>query len=1026
MAKKTTTQKTFEKIKTQTLISLLYHGANQIGYELAKTLSDQGNKVIVLDTFDKFTKPYVKKLKSLKDVDFVDQEGSQGLFDNIKRIDYVFYLFNNYISSRDSLDSKEFLTESNRLSEVLNAAVKYDAKFSLVSTVYLHQKYSQLLSSTSYIKPEGYSKHELQKYVETVTAEYHDKNNLNARIVRIGEVLGEGFLPLQDDELLDILKSSVKGNSINIRGEGLKTHYVIDVEDAVYGLVKLTFDRKVAGEVITLANNHDYTSLSIAYKLLELDIDARNIKFEEGDKHEVLYSQYVPAPNATEYGWSQKVPLELMLGNLMSFLYKENNKAWKFNQSEHYDFDQELEKYRKRQKDLSDKQVPLSQAKPIIVRTKFGEIVYAISSPFGKIFGWFSNTSSRLTGFVRSLSILRVSAIAILLGVIFYFLIAPMLVGLVSGTVVYFNLKNAQTSIANLEFDDATTQISRSENHLSNINWSVSQLGWLANITGQEDLHFELNNLVYAAEQIAGGGNQMLDWVSPLQEYVKAFDVAGLGVQTTQTREYTQELQELDSTSGEILLALRDINEGSAIIESTDTEAFPGFVQKYIVDMKNFNSNTIEQVDPISKMLIYLPQLLGLEERQRYLVLFQNPTELRSSGGWLSSYGIISIERGRVRGGIEVGDVYNIDGLLLPSNNNGETQVPPADMGDALAINNWTFSLANWDPEFSDVALDAEKLLVESGKVGSVDGVIAVDVTFLQLLLNKWGGVEVNGELIDQDNIYTKIFEIHNEFTPGSSLKSDFTKELVQVVMNRFFSLNINDLQDLSEVMSQSLDQKHILLNLKNSQAQEFIISKGWDGNISKKSLATPAIVEWNWGANKANFFLDRVHTLNLDIVGPQEINYSYRLDLKNNSVSNTYPEGDYVNYLRLYLPLNAQIQTVTGFEEGRYSTNKLTDRLEIAGWFNVPAGQGNQLDIQYKLDNQSSYLPFSSNDNFGELDLRMFKQPGTNEDKLNLTITHPEFWSITDNQELTVNGNKLEGTLDLKTDLTKVIKWEF
>ena len=59
----------------------------------------------------------------------------------------------------------------------------------------------------------------------------------------------------------------------------------------------------------------------------------------------------------------------------------------------------------------------------------------------------------------------------------------------------------------------------------------------------------------------------------------------------------------------------------------------------------------------------FLPEVLGVNERQRYLVLLQNESEIRSTGGWLTSYGIIGVEGGQIRE-LFVDDIYNADGTL--------------------------------------------------------------------------------------------------------------------------------------------------------------------------------------------------------------------------------------------------------------------------------------------------------------------------------------------------------------------------
>ena len=164
-----------------------------------------------------------------------------------------------------------------------------------------------------------------------------------------------------------------------------------------------------------------------------------------------------------------------------------------------------------------------------------------------------------------------------------------------------------------------------------------------------------------------------------------------------------------------------------------------------------------------SETVNFLPDILGVNERKRYLLFFQNESELRSSGGWLSSYGVVGIEGGQIRE-LFVDDIYNADGTLKVQN---KRYTPPKSMANALEITDWSLSLVNWYPDLFDTMVEAEPFIEDLGKGSKIDGLITVNITFIQKLLNRWEGIEVPGEteLITSENLYDKIFEMHSEFT---------------------------------------------------------------------------------------------------------------------------------------------------------------------------------------------------------------------------------------------------------------------
>ena len=107
-----------------------------------------------------------------------------------------------------------------------------------------------------------------------------------------------------------------------------------------------------------------------------------------------------------------------------------------------------------------------------------------------------------------------------------------------------------------------------------------------------------------------------------------------------------------------------------------------------------------------------LPTVLGWEGPRRYLVLTQNPAELRPTGGYTGSYGIIGFDRGRVT------ERTFRDVFLLDFPWDFPYIAPPRELTDYLLGPNqpWQFADANWSPDFPTSAQDALRLYAnESG-----------------------------------------------------------------------------------------------------------------------------------------------------------------------------------------------------------------------------------------------------------------------------------------------------------------------
>ncbi len=974
-------EKSFSKIKRQSPVSIIVHSTNIIGRNLAKILLEQGSKVILIDRFDQKSKNLILELKKIGNVDFVDLSGLEDLMKNIGRVDYLFYLQSEFLLSNTSFTSKDFLEESNNLNLCLKVSQKYNAKITLTTNIELNEKLVHNISDPEN-QSVSYSAEELQKYSETLTAEYHDKSKINARILRIGTILGNESNIDRYPVLKGLFEDSVKNNAINICGEGLDVHYLIHLSDLIYGILKLTFSSSTNGEVLSLCNNNEYSTLSIAYKLLELNPNATEIKFlPNTQKRRVLHSQYVPAPNAQEYSWRQKRSIETSVSETLELKYIENNKKWKQKKTSSTNtYQAKLEEIR-RQKTGKRK----TKGNSSIVKTPTGEILSKIFKPLREIH-LRKNLTPKAT--------LKGALLAIILITVFYFFLYP-LISIGAGSFALYRSANKlsdQTSSFNIA--DVSKELSYANKNAKNLNKNFEKLNWLFGITQQASLYDDISSSLYGLDMGTEGAIALLEGVSPLIKYGGEFEPA-LGFQedsVTTTREYTNLLKDLERNADQISESGYKITQALNIIAKLNTKLYPNFVQPKLEEIQTTVLAFEEQIKTITNIINFLPESLGVSERQRYLILLQNPGELRSTGGWISSYAIVGIEGGQIRQ-LKVEDVYNLDGELK---NQGKVFPPPLEMTKALEVKDVGLSLSNWEPNFPEAAKEAEFFIKEAGEAHRIDGVITIDIYLLQDLLDQWNGIYIPGEqdLITSDNLYEKVFFLHENFSPGQSQKATFLTSLADEVIKKIFSSNLHENKSVLTILLSALESKNMLINFKNLEAQKYFSDNGWAGEISPDNYKLPFSIEWNWGANKANLYLEREQRVKTEIMSLNDVKYDYSVILKNNSTSKTYPQGEYKNYTRIYLPEKAEVLSVKGFFEDEYQTYNTKGFKILAGWYNVPISTTKELYVSYTLKDTQNI--FDTEGNNIALTSKIFKQPGTSRaDAYRLEIIYPENWIL-------------------------------
>lgn len=1007
--------KEFAKIKIQTPVTLIIHGANQLGFALSKTLAEQGSKVIIVDQYNSISKKYITDLKKIGDVDFIAFQGIEQLYKTINRIDYIYFMQYDLLKENNTFTSSDFLEESNHLNQTLKASNKFNSKFSLITTIDLNRRLA-FQANTDYSTPSPYSCVEMQKYSETLVAEFHDKAKTNVRIIRLGTIIGKEF-PLESNTVIaKLINDAVKNNTLTIVGEGLDTHYIINIEDVIYGILKLSFSDKTKGEVISLCNNNEYTTLSIAYKILELSPSNTEIKFEpDTEKRPILQSQYVPAPNAEKYDWVQSISLEKSIISLLEDTYQKFNKKWDNHPDKAKNDLKQVEEIRK----AKEKEEYGEVRQVEVVKTPLGKTLEAIVLPF-----------TTVIKIARKIKLPRLKVAIptlVIIALLYFFLLGPIITVGVSTLLAYNEGKSAASDIVSLDFTQAATKFDNISVYANNSISSFQNIKWFFTLTNQAKFYDNASQLLYGAKYGSEGARDTVIALQPLASYLREFQPA-VNFQSdlaTTTREYRQQLLDLQNNGEKLIKSTSDLTFAVQLVSTVDTQAFPEFAQQSIIDLKQKTTEISTLIEPLQKVVIFMPELLGVDERQRYLVILQNPSELRSTGGWISSYAIVGIEGGQVRE-LAVDDVYNAEGILKSQ---GKTYEAPKSMQDALKLKNWSFSLSNWNPNFVDATKDMEFFIKETGKAYKINGVISIDVTFIQKLLDVWGGIDVPGEMdrITKDNLYEKIFQLHNDFVPGQSIKADFLKNLANEVLTKLLSSQQSDYTKISSVLMESLQNKDILVYLKNTEANKYLAAQSWNGVMDTTYTSAPVNIDWNWGGNKANLFLKKSINLKMDVLSEKQIQYNYVAAVQNNSTSTSYPEGDYKNLQRVYLPINAEVQSVKGFDENSYTITTEGNFKILTGWFTVPIKTIKNFEISYILtkdDALSLVYPIQLKSSDVVLDLKIFKQPGALNEKLKVEISFPDTWAVTKYEGFNKVANMLSIQADFNSDAKYEVTW--
>ncbi|RJR14796.1 DUF4012 domain-containing protein [Candidatus Microgenomates bacterium] len=501
--------------------------------------------------------------------------------------------------------------------------------------------------------------------------------------------------------------------------------------------------------------------------------------------------------------------------------------------------------------------------------------------------------------------------------------------------------------------------------------------------------------------------------------------------------------QTISSMKGNLTLADSALAQAQAELDSPGSEAFFDLpiAHFFAEDYHRVQNQLVvarQQIGAGRDSASILPEALGLYEEQTFLLLFQNNMELRPTGGFIGSFGLLTLSDGQLKN-FQVEDIYTADGALA-----GHVE-PPEPIKAYLEQEHWYMRDSNWDPDFSESAARAAWFLDKELGV-SVDGVIAVDLDFAKSLLNVTGPVTLEdyNQEISADNLFEVAHaSISENFFPGSTNKRDLLGSLGRKLLAVLLEGEDIHQTQLAAALFQGLAQKHALLYFTSPQAQNVVELLGWGGRIKQENCGSACfsdlsmVVDANLAVNKSNYYISRDIEDDVRIEDSGVITHTLQINYVNESASATDAiGGTYKNYLRVLVPkeahvvegyVGAQALTLENAPIASASTLIATPTeqyQELAVWFEVRPQASEQVRLTYVIEPSA---PFS------QYRYQIYKQPGIETNDVLLEISYPQAWNqpvanqpIGDVAGATtlVKGANLTYNSKLSTDTTFSLRW--
>jgi hypothetical protein len=430
-----------------------------------------------------------------------------------------------------------------------------------------------------------------------------------------------------------------------------------------------------------------------------------------------------------------------------------------------------------------------------------------------------------------------------------------------------------------------------------------------------------------------------------------------------------------------------------------------------------------------SKLIDFVPELTGIGGERRYLVLLQNDTELRPTGGFIGSFLFVRFIDGRLEE-IKAEDIYAPDGQLV-----GYVE-PPAPIKTYLyQTGGWKLRDSNWSPDFP-TAVQTMLWFFEKGGYTEIDGVIAVTLSSVEEILKGVGPLYLPDENVEvsADSLWALAqSKTEEDFFPGSTNKRDILGSLTRAFLRSIQDLDANELKHMTTIILKNLTGKQILAWFQHEDLQALIVQRNWGGAVFEDTCSYAQcrsdemyIVESNLGINKANCCIDRQALYEIWLNEDGSATSSLTLRYTNHNPSTPQPPkyfgGGYNNYLRIFR--NKEVQQLHAFKDG-LALSKQTFQIEqlsplslTAQGFLADVGGGLSHTFQFQYQHETR-LRMGEEQTYR---LTFLKQPGLHTNDITVRFIAPQGYAVEAEEKTNAQKPHLfEKYFPLITDTTMV-----
>ncbi|HEY4694620.1 MAG TPA: DUF4012 domain-containing protein [Candidatus Nanoarchaeia archaeon] len=439
----------------------------------------------------------------------------------------------------------------------------------------------------------------------------------------------------------------------------------------------------------------------------------------------------------------------------------------------------------------------------------------------------------------------------------------------------------------------------------------------------------------------------------------------------------------VDEISEKLVLIEKEVGQINETHYPQNFEVKGFNVRKSLRQAKEALLASREFIPEIKPLLLAAPDIAGEPDEKVYLILLQNDKELRSTGGFITSYALARVKGGRLLE-IESDDIYQLDLKYR------RTEVAPEPIKKYLGHNSLPIRDSNLSPDFKLAALKFETMYNTIPKMPKVDGIFALDTEFVRTFLEVTGPITTKktketfsaekNRLGIPDVVYK--LELHAEkINAGKPDRKGILGELMDSLIDKVLNAKTEEFPKYIEALVKTVEEKHFLFYFHNSAAQEFAEKYNAAGRIKDFDGDYFHLNNSNFGGLKGNLYIKTKVEQDIQVAPDGEIVKKVDVTLTNPARADGWLNSIYLNWMRLYVPEDSTLIS-------KKVQKDFTSSEELSK--EVYRGYGATYPLNFSVSTFTYKLPFKLK-NGQPYKMMIQKQPGVEEVEMIIKINGVE-----------------------------------